>query len=318
MRTLLFLIVAIVACTATAQDFPTRPIRFIVPYPPGGPADILARAIAQKLGERLRQQVVIDNRPGGGANIGAEVAARAAPDGHTIFMMTSTHASNMTLYAKPGYHALRDFAHITNIAAYPLLLVVHPGRVAAPDVRALVALAKAHPGKLSYGSAGTGGGAHFAGELFARLAGIEIVHIPYKGQGPALQDAIAGQIDLTFASVSASLPHINAGRLRALGISSAERLPVLASLPTVAEAGVPGYELESWLGMSAPAGTPPAIVRRLNEETAAVVADAEFAERLRRDGAAPRVSPPERFTAYVEAEVGRWAKLVRDAGVKQE
>ena len=316
-RFLALLIALSCATGASAQQWPTRPLRYIITYPPGGPADILARMVAAKLGDRLRQQVVVDNRPGGGGNIGAELTARALPDGYTIFMMASTHAANMTLYATPGYSATKDFAHITNIAGYPLLFVVHP-RVVAKDLREFIAYARTTPGRLSYASAGSGGGAHLAMELFRSMAGLDMVHIPYKGQGPALQDVIGGQVELTFASVSAALPHVSTGRLRVLGISSAERLRSLPEVPTVAEAGVAGYELESWLGMSAPAGTPAAIVQRLNEETAAVVADAEFTERLRRDGAASKVTSPERFSAYVEGEVTRWAKLVRESGAKPE
>ena len=316
-RILALLVALSFAAGASAQQWPTRPLRYIITYPPGGPADILARMVAAKLGDRLKQQVVVDNRPGGGGNIGAELTARAAPDGYTIFMMASTHAANMTLYAKPGYSVTKDFAHITNIAGYPLLFVVHP-RITAKDMREFIVYARTNPGRLSYASAGSGGGAHLAMELFRSMVGLEMVHIPYKGQGPALQDVIGGQVELTFASVSAALPHVSAGRLRVLGISSAERLRSLPEVPTVSEAGVAGYELESWLGMSAPAGTPTAIVQRLNEETAAVVADPEFAERLRRDGAASKVSSPERFSAYVEGEVTRWAKLVRESGAKPE
>ena len=286
---------------AQTSSYPSRPIHFIVAYPPGGPADLLSRSVAQKMSERLGQQVVVDNRPGAGGNIGAIQAAQAAPDGYTLFNMTSTHAANMTLYDKPGYNAVKDFAHITNVASYPLLLLVN-AKVAAKNVHELIALAKASPGKLSYASAGTGGGAHIAGELFKAMAGVDIVHVPYKGQSPALVDTVGGQCDMTLAGVASAMPYVTAGRLRALGVSSARRLKSFPDIPTVAEAGVPGYEIASWLGVSAPAGTPAPIIQKLNSTIAAFAEDPDFSDRLVKEGAVIQVTSAERFTKFVDAE----------------
>ena len=313
------LVAAFATGIALAQpaDYPSRPIRFIVSYPPGGPADILARQVADGLSARLGATVVIENRGGANGNIGAALAARAQPDGYTIFMMTSSHAANMTLYAKPGYDVTRDFAHVSNIASYPLLLVVHPA-VKAASVRDLIALAKAAAGKLTFASAGAGGGAHLAGELFRTMAGIDMLHVPYKGTGPALQAVVGGEVNLMFAGVSAAMPHVSSGRLRALGVSSATRLKVIPDIPTVAESGVPGYEMSSWLGVSAPAGTPAAIVEKLNAEIREVVRSPKFSARLEQDGAQPRVTSAKEFTRFVQEEVGRWAKLIRAAGVEPQ
>ncbi|HEY4374274.1 MAG TPA: tripartite tricarboxylate transporter substrate binding protein [Burkholderiales bacterium] len=313
----LALIAAAVAPQAQAQDYPSHPIKFVVSYPPGGPADILARVLAQKLTEGLGQSVVIDNRGGANGNIGAEMAAKSPPDGYTIFMMTSSHAANMTLYPRPGYDVMKDFAHITNVASYPLLLVVHPS-VQAKSVSELVALAKAKPGALTFASAGSGGGAHLAGELFKTMAGVNLVHVPYKGTGPALLDVVGGQVNLMFAGVSAAMPHVKAGKLRPLGVSSLARLKSVPEIPTISESGVKGYEIASWLGVSAPAGTPARIIDRLNAAVAHAVQQPDFAERLAVDGADTQITSPEVFTRYVGAEVRKWGKLIRDANIKAD
>ena len=308
---------AVLGVSAQAQEYPVRPIRFIVSYPPGGPADILARSLAQKLGEGLGQQVLVDNRGGANGNIGAEIAAKSPPDGYTIFMMTSSHAANVTLYPKLGYDLMRDFAHVSNVASYPLMLVVHPS-VAARTVGELVADAKARPGILNFASAGSGGGAHLAGELFKAMAGVNLVHIPYKGTGPALLDVVGGQVNLMFAGVSAAVPHVRTGKLRALGVSSQGRLKALPDIPTISDGGVKGYEIASWLGVSAPAGTPPRVIARLNAEIVKIVQQPDFAERLAIDGAELQVTSPELFTRYVEAEIQKWGKVIRDSGTKGE
>ena len=308
---------AVLGVSAQAQEYPVRPIRFIVSYPPGGPADILARSLAQKLGEGLGQQVLVDNRGGANGNIGAEIAAKSPPDGYTIFMMTSSHAANVTLYPKLGYDLMRDFAHVSNVASYPLMLVVHPS-VAARTVAELVADAKARPGILNFASAGSGGGAHLAGELFKAMAGVNLVHIPYKGTGPALLDVVGGQVNLMFAGVSAAVPHVRTGKLRALGVSSQGRLKALPDIPTISDGGVKGYEIASWLGVSAPAGTPPRVIARLNAEIVKIVQQPDFAERLAIDGAELQVTSPELFTRYVEAEIQKWGKVIRDSGTKGE
>jgi tripartite-type tricarboxylate transporter receptor subunit TctC len=308
---------AVLGVSAQAQEYPVRPIRFIVSYPPGGPADILARSLAQKLGEGLGQQVLVDNRGGANGNIGAEIAAKSPPDGYTIFMMTSSHAANVTLYPKLGYDLMRDFAHVSNVASYPLMLVVHPS-VAARTVGELVADAKARPGILNFASAGSGGGAHLAGELFKAMAGVNLVHVPYKGTGPALLDVVGGQVNLMFAGVSAAVPHVRTGKLRALGVSSQGRLKALPDIPTISDAGVKGYEIASWLGVSAPAGTPPRAIARLNAEIVKIVQQPDFAERLAIDGAELQVTSPELFTRYVEAEIQKWGRVIRDSGTKGE
>jgi tripartite-type tricarboxylate transporter receptor subunit TctC len=302
---------------AQAAAYPAHPIKFIVSYPPGGPADILARTLAQKLAEGLGQPVVVDNRGGANGNIGAEIAAKAPADGYTLFMMTSSHAANVTLYPKLPFDLMRDFVHISNVASYPLLLVVNP-KVPATTVAELVADAKAHPGALTFASAGSGGGAHLAGELFKTMAGVHLVHVPYKGTGPALLDVVGGQVDLMFAGVSAAMPHVKTARLRALGVSSLIRLKAEPEIPTILEAGVKGYEIASWLGVSAPAGTPPQIVARLDAEIGKIVHMPDFAERLAVDGAEPQATSSEAFTRYVEAEVRKWGKLIRDSGTTGE
>ncbi len=308
---------AMFGTVAQAQDYPVRPIKFIVSYPPGGPADILARSLAQKLGEGLGQQMLVDNRGGANGNIGAELAAKSPPDGYTIFMMTSSHAANVTLYPKLAYDLMRDFAHVSNVASYPLMLVVHPS-VAARTVGELVADAKARPGILNFASAGSGGGAHLAGELFKAMAGVSLVHVPYKGTGPALLDVVGGQVNLMFAGVSAAVPHVKTGKLRALGVSSQKRLKAMADIPTISEAGVKGYEIASWLGVSAPAGTPVRAIARLNAEIVKVSQQSDFAERLATDGAELQVASPEAFTRYVESEILKWGKVIRDSGTKGE
>jgi tripartite-type tricarboxylate transporter receptor subunit TctC len=320
-RGLLLLLVAVAAAlpgaarAAAAAEYPTRPVRFVVSYPPGGPADILARLLAQRLSVRLGEQVVVDNRPGANGNIGAQLAARAQPDGHTIFMLTSSHAANMTLYRQPGYDVARDFAPVTNVASYPLLLVVQPS-VGARSVRDLVALAKTDPGRLTFASGGSGGGAHLAAELFNSMAGIRMTHVPYQGTGPGLAGVLGGQVSLMFAGVSAALPHVNDGRLVALGISSRERLPAAPGVPTVSEAGMPGYEVASWLGVAAPAGTPAAAVSRLNRDIVAITEESDFRSRLAADGAAVEATSPEAFGAYILAEIAKWADVIRASGAR--
>jgi tripartite-type tricarboxylate transporter receptor subunit TctC len=300
---------------AASKPYPSKPIRFIVSYPPSGPADILARELAQKLSERLHEQVVVENRPGANGNIGAAAAARAAPDGYTLFMLTSSHAANMTLYRKPGYDVIKDFAPITNVASYPLLLVTNPS-VPAKSVKELIALAKSEPKRLTFASAGTGGGADLAGELFKSMAGIQMLRIPYKGTAPGLIDVIAGRVSLMFAGVSAALPYVHQDKLNALAITSGRRLALIPDIPTVAQAGLPGYEMASWLGVAAPAGTPRSIVGLLNQSIIAVVKTSDFQQRLRQHGATSQVSSPQQFAAYVKSEIAKWAKVIKESGVQ--
>jgi tripartite-type tricarboxylate transporter receptor subunit TctC len=273
------------AATAAAQtdapspekggSYPARAIRFVVPYAPGGNGDVVSRILGNRLSPALGQQVLIDNRAGAGGNIGAELAARAAPDGYTIMLGTNTHAINMSLYAKPGYDLFKDFAPISLVSSTPLVLMTHPS-VPAKNVREFIALAKASPGKLNYGTGGSGSSAHIVTELFKTQAGINLVHVPYKGVAQATTDLIAGQIHVMFNSTSTALDHMRSKRVKALGISSVERSSLLPDLPTIAESGLPGFEAIIWQGVLAPAGTPASIVERLNREVAAALASAEL------------------------------------------
>jgi len=256
------------ACAASAtlpQDYPSRPIRIIVPFPGGGTADLLARQIAQTMSEALRQQVLIENRTGAGGNIGADLAAKSKPDGYTLLMGTvSTHAINPNLYAKMPYDPVKDFAPVTMVARMPNLLVVHPS-VPAKNVAELIALAKARPGALAFASAGNGTTQHLAGELFKKMAGVDMIHVPYKGNAPAVTDLVGGQVQVMFDNIPVSLQQVRAGKLRALAVTGPVRSPVLQDLPTVAEAGLPGYSITSWFGLYAPSGTSPQIIARLKK-----------------------------------------------------
>lgn len=315
LQTWLIALAAASSLLAHAQDYPNRPIRFIVSYPPGGPADIRARAMGLKLAEALGQQIVIDNRGGANGNIGAEIAAKAPADGYTIFMVTSSHAANVTLYRRPGYDLIKDFAPVTDVASYPLVLVTHPN-VSAKSVRELIALAKSRPRQLTFASAGSGGGAHLAAELFCSMAGTAMVHVPYKGTGPALLDVVAGQVSLMFGGTSAVLPYAKSGRLNALGVSSSKRLALVPELPTIAESGLPGYEMTSWLGVAAPAGTPKSVVAKLNTEILATMKASDFIERMNRDAAQLDPATPETFGNFIRAEITKWAKVIRESGAR--
>lgn len=312
-RQVLAVPLVLAALPVHATTWPERPLRLIVSYPPGGPADILARQVAEPLSARLGEQVVIDNRAGANGNIGAQMAARAPADGYTLFLLTSSQAANMTLYRAPGYDVVRDFAAVTNIVSYPLLLVVHPS-VPARSLTELTALARADPGILTYASAGNGGGAHLAAELFCQMAGARMTHVPYRGTGPGLLAVVSGEVKVMFAGVSAALPHVATGRLRALGVSSRERLATARDVPTIAEAGVSGYEMASWLGLAAPVGTPAEIVARLAREVAALAAEPAIRPKLVLDGAAIETGSSNAFAAYVREEVDKWARVISAAG----
>jgi tripartite-type tricarboxylate transporter receptor subunit TctC len=301
------------ASAAHADDYPTRPIKLIVPFAPGGGNDTVARLVGEGLTAELAQPVVIDNRPGAGGIIGAEAVARAAPDGYTLFLGgVGSHAINPNLHAHLSYDPIKDFAPITLVASAPLVLVVHPS-VPANSVRELIALAKAQPGRLNYASNGNGSSSHLAAVMFASMTGIDIVHVPYKGLSPALADLIGGQVQLMFSSVVAIVPQVKAGKLRALAISSKDRLSLLPELPTIAESGVAGYQSSSWYGILAPAGTPPAIVNRLNAALVKVIAQSAFREALAREGADPVGNSPEAFGAFIAAEKQRLGDVIRQA-----
>ena len=301
---------------AGAQAYPAKPIRIVVPFPPGGATDILARAVAQKLTDAWGQAVVVDNRPGAGGNIGSELVAKAAPDGYTLEMGTvGTHAINASLYAKMPYDHVKDFAPVILVAGVPNVLVVNPS-LPVSSVQELIAYAKANPGKLNFASSGNGTSIHLAGELFKVMAGVQMTHIPYKGSAPALQDLIGGQVQLMFDNLPPSLPHIKAGKLRALAVTSATRSSALPDTPTIAESGLPGFEASSWFGVLAPAGTPPAIIAKLNGEIAAWLASAEAKERMLALGANIGGGSPEDFARHIAAETAKWQKVVKASGAK--
>jgi len=300
----------------TAAPFPAKPVRLIVPFTPGGSTDILARAIGQKLAETWGQSVIIDNRPGAGGSIGMEMAAKAAPDGYTLVMgHVGTLAANPALYPKLPYDPVKDFAPITLIAMVPNVLVVGPA-VPSQNVRELVALAKSKPGKLDYGSGGNGSAAHLATEYFKLKAGVDLQHIPYKGTAPALSDLLGGQIALMITGLPPVLPHVKAGKLRILGVASAQRLKGFPDIPTIAESGVPGYEATQWYGLLAPAATPKDIVAKLNSDAVKALKDPSVAERLAGEGAEPVGDTPEQFGAFIRSEIELWGKVIRATGAK--
>ena len=293
-------------------------MRFVIGFTPGGPSDILARAVGQKLAERWGQQVVIENRPGAGGNLAAEVVAKSAPDGHTWLLgNNSILATNQGLYRTLPYDPVRDFAPVALIAVQPNILVVHP-EVQARTVEELIALAKKNPGKLNYASSGAGAAAHLAGELFKTMAGVDIVHVPYKGAQPALTDLIAGHAQLMFATSASVIPYVKAGRLRALAVTTAQRSPSVPELPTVSEAGLAGFEATTWHGVVVPSATPGPLVQRLNEELNLVLNNKELRERLAGLGAEVVTGTPREFADYIAREIPKWSKVVRDSGARAE
>lgn len=312
---LALLMVAIGPVAAFAQNYPAKPIRFIVPFPPGGGNDTLARLIGQKLTAATGQQVIIDNRPGAGGAIGAEVAAKSAPDGYTIFLAgVATHGINPNLRKNLPYDPLKDFDAVSLIASAPLLVVVHPS-LPVKSVRQLIALAKKEPGKINYASNGAGGSSHMAVELFKMMTGTNLVHIPYKGLSPALTDLLSGEVQLMFSSAVAMLPQVKAGRLRAIAMTGAKRSPAIPDIPTVAEAGVPGYETGSWYGIVVPAGTPKPAIDKLSREVVAIVHSPDITKRLTDEAVIPIGSTPEEFSAHIRKELARWAKVIRQSGI---
>jgi tripartite-type tricarboxylate transporter receptor subunit TctC len=302
------------AAAATEQHYPTRPLRLIVPYPAGGGVDTVARVLGVKLSEILGQQVVVDNRPGANGIIGSDITAKAAPDGYTMLMQSVAHAINATLYGKLPYDTVKDFAAVVQVNAQPNLLVVYPSLPAA-SVRELIAMARSKPGALTLASPGNGSSAHLSGELLKLMAGVDIVHVPYRGGGPALNDLIGGRVSLTFSSVSLSMPLVTSGKLRALAITALARSPVLPDLPTVAET-IPGYESSTWYGMFLPGGTPAKIVAGLNREILKALQATEVRDRLTLNGAEIVGDTPEQFTAKIKAEITKWGEVVRASGAR--
>ena len=304
--------------SAAADAYPAKPIRFVVAFPPGGGTDIIARSIAQKLAERLAQQVVVDNRPGAGGNIGTDTVAKSAPDGYTMLMGSAGPlAINASLFASMPFDPVRDLAPVTLAASTPNVLVVHPSLRAA-TVNELIALAKARPGEINFASSGHGTPAHLAGELFNSMAGVKMVHVPYKGAAPALADLLGGQVQLMFSTMPPALPHVKDGKLRALAVTSSKRSRAMPELPTVDEVALPGFEANTWHGVVVPAGTPAAVVVRLNREIVAILHMPEVVARLSGQGAEALGSTPEEFAAYIKSETLKWAKVVRDSGAKAE
>lgn len=303
------------ACSAAAQNYPSKPIRMVVVSTPGGSVDTLARMVGPKLAEKWGQQVVVDNRPGAGGAIAGELVARAAPDGYTLLIGTiASLGTNVSLQKKLPYDPVKDFSPVTLVATQNLMLLIHPS-VPAKTVRELVRLAKAQPGKLSFASAGNGTGGHLSGELFRMLAGIDMLHIPYKGVAPALIDVVSGQVSMTFASILSGQPQYKSGKLRALAVTGAKRSAAVPELPTMMEAGVKDYESATWYGIAAPAGTPQEIVAKLNAEIVAILKSPEMHDRLSKEGADPVGNSPAEFGKFIQSEIEKWRKVIRAAGI---
>ncbi|HUL56245.1 MAG TPA: tripartite tricarboxylate transporter substrate binding protein [Usitatibacter sp.] len=296
--------------------YPDKPVHFVVPYPAGGPLDAVARLLAQKVSERVKQPIVVDNKPGAGGNIGADVVAKSPPDGYMILMgAVATHAINPTLYSSIPYDAQKDFIAVTQIASTPNVLVVNPS-LPVHDVREFIAYAKANPGKLNFGSGSTGSAGHLAGELFKSMAGVQMTHIPYKGAAPAMNDLIGGQIQLMFDNLASSLAQVKAGKIRALAVTTAKRTPLAPELPTIAESGLPGFDINTWFGLFVPAGTPRGVVELLHDEFVRALAEPDVREKMIAMGAEPVGSTPEQFAAYIRSESQKYARLIKASGAK--
>lgn len=322
MRAILSCLTVIAAASVTvaaqAQPYPAKPVRIVVPFPAGGNADIFARAFAQKLGDAWKQTPIVDNRAGAAGIIGTQFVARSPADGYTLlFGTTGTHTTNPAVYAKLPYDPVKDFAPVSNFADSPFLLVVHPS-VPAHTLQGLVALAKSRPGQLDYASFGAGSSAHLAGEMLRTMAGINIVHVAYKGGPPAVTDLVGGHVSLMFNSLPAVLPLVKAERLRALAVASARRAPTLPELPTFAEAGLAGFEAGSWYGVLAPAGTPREAITKLHAETVRMLALPDIRQKLATEGAEAIGNTPEEFAAQIQRDMARWAKVARDAKIPQQ
>ena len=317
MRILLMLVSTLFLMNLAHAEYPERPIRLIVSYPPGGGTDVTARQIAPMLSDRLGKQIVIDNRSGAGSTLGTNLVAKAAPDGYTLLLSDTTFGIVPGLYPKLPYDAQRDFAPVTQITSVPVAMVVHPS-VAAKSVKELVALAKAKPGALNFGSGGVGTPVHLAGELLMVQAQIKMVHIPYKGAGPAFGDLLGGQFQVMFPTLQSVVPHVKSNRVRLLAMTTEKRSPAFPDVPTVVESGIPGVIAVAWCGIQAPAGTPKAIIARLHEESVRVVREPSIRDRFISDGADPVGSTPDEFRKFIGNEIDKWTKVVRAAGIKAE
>lgn len=310
-------VLAVLACAAAAQSYPVKPVRIVVPFAPGGGVDLTARILAQKLTERVGQSFIVENRTGASGIIGMEYVAKSAPDGYTLIVGSqTTQAVVPAMYGKLNYDTTRDFAGVTEIAVSPLLIVVHPS-LPVRSVKDLIALARARPGQLTFGAA-AGGTPHMAGELFKLVARVDMLFVPYKGEGPAIADAMGGQISMVFSNLPVALPQAQGGRLRALAVTSPQRVSTAPDIPTAAESGLPGYEANTWFGLFAPAATPREIVIKLNSDAAAALNVAEVRERMAGQGLFVVANTPEQFAEFLKTEIPRWAKVVRDAGIKPQ
>ena len=296
-----------------SAQYPIRPVRLIVPFPPGGGTDIVGRLLAQRLGERLDQNIIVDNRPGAASTIGAAIAARATPDGYTLLLVTASYAMSATYYRDLPYQPVRDFVGVSLIASGPLLFVVHPA-VAATSIRELIALAKSAPNTVRYASGGTGGINHLAGELFNAMAGTKLLHVPYKGAGPALRALVAGEVQLMIATLGSSLPLVRSEKIRALALAGDRSFSAAADLPTISAAGLPGYSAENWYGMLAPKGTPIEVIRRLSGQVAEALKTSEFSSQLERRGFVPLGSTPDVMDKHLSQEVTKWARVIDASG----
>jgi tripartite-type tricarboxylate transporter receptor subunit TctC len=309
------ILIAFAALPAWSQSYPSHPVRIIVPFAAGGPADIYARVVGQRLQEALGQAFVVEDRPGGGSVVGTDAVAKSAPDGYTLLMMSNTHTVNESLISNKPFQLLRDFVPVAPVNYSDLVLVVHPS-VRANTLKELIALAKSKPHVLNYASSGPGTPYHMAGELFKAMAGLDIVHVPYKGSSGARTDILGGQVQMMFDAITTMAPNVRAGKLKALGTTGKVRSPVLPEVPTVAEAGVPGYEAVIWLGIMAPAGTPKPIVERLNAEIRKIVHSPEIKEAWAKQGAAPMSMSTEEFGQYLREDIAKWANIVKISGAK--
>ncbi|WP_205751609.1 tripartite tricarboxylate transporter substrate binding protein [Cupriavidus oxalaticus] len=298
---------------ALAQSFPVKPIRLVVPYPPGGPTDIVARVVGQKLSDKLGQPLVVENRPGAGGNIGAEAAARAAPDGYTLLVATTAHAINMTLFRKPGYDTRKDFAPVSLLTRGPLVLVTAPATPAG-NVADLIALARSRPGQVTFASSGNGQSTHLAAELFNSMAGVRMTHVPYKGSAPALTDVMGGQATVMFDTMLSAMPFVRDGKLKALAVTGAARSPAAPDTPTIAQSGLPGYEASAWNALLAPAGTPPAALAALGTALKSVLDDADVRARFATQGFAAEWTSPPATARFLEHEIDKWARVVKASG----
>ena len=304
-------------CLALAQAYPSRPVRIIVPYPPGGATDVMARIIAQKLNESWPQSAVVENKPGASGTVGSEIVVKSAADGYTLLLQGTQHAINLSLYKQLPYDTLRDFVPVAYVASAPFLLVVHPS-VTANSVAELIAYIKAKPGGLNYGSSGVGGGAHLAGEIFKTSAGVQLTHIPYKGAAPAMADLLGGQVPMVFDPIPTAITQVRSGRIKALAITSAKRSALMPELPTVAESGLPGFDVSAWFGLYAPVATPKDIVAKLNADVNRVLQLPEVKEKFAGLGAESMPMGTDQFALHLRAEIAKFAKAVRDSGATAE